>query len=289
MKKIVSALTLLFVIFMPAFSQSEPFDEIYFIDSYSGIIFKKLNNNIYLGVYEVTQGQWERVMDTIPFTFDLGEDYPTETVSLSDIQQFLNNLNINSQSFYRLPTVKEWMQAVDENDLKDPCIYANLYDISSNNKYNIGNGYFECDDSFSDTSPVGSFAPNKKGFYDLFGNVKEWLCNSEFDKTNTCANLLRAASLATAGGSFVDSPRDMKKYINDERTSLKSSTLGFRLAISANMINPDSIIIPDDDTLEELGLNTTTINTIENIQSTDDSQENIPKRKFKFLPFLWKN
>ena len=69
------------------------FDKQSFIDSYSGIEFKALNNKTYLAVYEVTQEQWYKVMNTAPFSFNKGGQYPAETISIGDIQKFLNILN----------------------------------------------------------------------------------------------------------------------------------------------------------------------------------------------------
>lgn len=226
---------------MPLYTSA--YDGAVFVDSYSGIEFKKLNNKTYMAIYEVTQEQWYKVMNTAPFYFNKGGAYPAESISIGDIQKFLNTLNTTTQSNYRLPTVAEWKEAVGEiHSLKDDvCSYANFYDISSNAVNRFGNAYFECDDKFPNTAPVGSFTANNKGFYDLFGNVREWLCNSESDRTNTCANLLGAASLAVAGGGFGDGPKEMKKVIKDERTSLRYAGLGFRLAVDAMSINPNAV------------------------------------------------
>lgn len=222
------------------------FDKDSFIDAYSGIRFKKLNNKTYLAVFAVTQEQWYKVMGTAPFTFNRGGNYPAETVSIGDIQKFLNILNDKTKSAYRLPTVSEWREATGEIRLNrdNACSIANLYDISGNEANRYGNAYFECDDKFPNTSPAGSFPANAQGFYDMIGNVKEWCCNSENDRTNSCASLLGAASLAVAGGGFSDGPKEMKKFIKDERTSLRFAGLGFRLAIYASDINQDALYDP---------------------------------------------
>ena len=140
---------------MPLYAAA--FDKPSFIDSYSGIEFKKLNNKTYLAVYEVTQEQWYKVMNTAPFYFNKGGSYPVESVSIGDIQKFLNTLNSATQSNYRLPTVAEWKEAVGEIKINrdDVCSYANFYDISSNTVNRFGNAYFECDDRFPNTAPVG--------------------------------------------------------------------------------------------------------------------------------------
>ena len=68
------------------------FDKETFIDLYSGVEFKALNSKTYLAVYEVTQEQWYKVMNTAPFSFNKGGMYPAETISIGDIQKFLNIL-----------------------------------------------------------------------------------------------------------------------------------------------------------------------------------------------------
>lgn len=290
---------------MPLYATA--FDKPVFVDSYSGIEFKKLNNKSYLAVYEVTQEQWYKVMNTAPFSFNKGGSYPAESISIGDIHKFLNTLNMTTQSNYRLPTVAEWKEAAGDIRINkdDVCYHANFYDISSNTVNRFGNAYFECDDKFPNTAPVGSFTANSKGYYDLYGNVKEWLCNSENDKTNTCANLLGAASLAVAGGGFSDGPKEMRKVIKDERTSLRYAGLGFRLAIDTSAINPnavsDSINKPNViapvttvpvEPVEENKQNTTSSSAFDNQQNNviNNSENNndgpLPERKFKFLPFL---
>ena len=237
------------------------FDKEVFYDSFLGIKFKKLNSKTYIGVYEITQDQWFKVMGTKPYTYVKGGNYPAETVSVSDIQKFITILNQNTKSKYRLPTVNEWLEAAGQvKHSKDVmCQKGNVYDLSGNNKYANGNMYFDCDDTYADIAPVGSFPPNENGYYDMVGNVKEWMCNSINDKTDSCAHLLGAARLAVAGSSHLDGPKDTKKVVKDDRTSLKASDLGFRLAIDLKHLNPEftsqdgsiKVIVPEKNDEEE--------------------------------------
>lgn len=290
--------SLFFTVMFVFCNNSFAFDKQSFVDSYSGIEFKMLNDKTYLAVYEVTQEQWYKVMNTAPFSFNKGGNYPAETISIGDIQKFLNILNEKSNSKYRLPTVAEWKEAADGVyfNKDDACSNANVYDISSNSVNRFGNAYFECDDRFPNTAPVGSFPASKKGFYDLYGNVKEWLCNSESDRTNTCAYLLGAASLAVAGGAYSDGPKEMKTIVKDERTSLRFAGLGFRLAVDKNSINVDTVrdktsgdnVIAPSQTIPVAPAEPkeTAPAAIDNQKNNITEKEELPERKFKFLPFL---
>jgi len=74
-----------------------------------------LTKGFYIGVTEVTQGQWQTIMGKNPSTFkDCGDDCPVENVSWDDCQAFIKKLNqmgeVN-EYIYRLPTEAEWEYA----------------------------------------------------------------------------------------------------------------------------------------------------------------------------------
>ena len=76
----------------------------------------ELSRGFWLGKYEVTQGQWEAVMGSRPWS---GRDYvrsnsshPAVYISWHDVQEFIEKLNAASgSSLYRLPSEAEWEYA----------------------------------------------------------------------------------------------------------------------------------------------------------------------------------
>jgi hypothetical protein len=70
-----------------------------------------LTKGFWMGKYEVTQGQWERVMGSTPSYFK-GRDLPLETVSWDDCQEFVRKVNARVPGGgFRLPTEAEWEYA----------------------------------------------------------------------------------------------------------------------------------------------------------------------------------
>jgi formylglycine-generating enzyme required for sulfatase activity len=115
--------------------------------------------------------------DLLPF-YELAEDDEGE----------LQFVSVNPESHgYRLPTEAEWAWAARrdntaqngvrkyswEGELPPPAGAANLADVST--RAFLGDILFDYDDRTPLTASVGSFAPNQHGFYDLAGNVAEWV------------------------------------------------------------------------------------------------------------------
>ena len=68
----------------------------------------KMANSFFMGKYEVTQAQWEKVMGNNPAYFK-GPRRPVENVSWNDVQAFVQRLNALEQTDkYRLPSEAEW-------------------------------------------------------------------------------------------------------------------------------------------------------------------------------------
>ena len=129
-------------------------------------------DDFYLGKYQVTQGQWEKVMGHNPSSFK-GGDNPVEMVTWSDVQRFIERLNSKSDRKYRLPTEAEWEYAARSGGKKEK--YA-----GTNQDGELGEYAWYLDNSGNQTQPVGKKRPNGLGLYDMSGNVWEW-CADWYD------------------------------------------------------------------------------------------------------------
>ena len=70
-----------------------------------------LTKGFYMGVYPVTQEQWQAVMGNNPSHFKGEKNLPVEMVSWDDCQEFIKKLREKDKKPYRLPTEAEWEYA----------------------------------------------------------------------------------------------------------------------------------------------------------------------------------
>jgi formylglycine-generating enzyme required for sulfatase activity len=120
-----------------------------------------------IGKYEVTQGQWRKVMGTNPSRDPhcREEDCPVESVSWDEVQEFIRRLNAGSGSMrWRLPTEAEWEYAARSGGKRER--YSGGDDLDRLAWYSENSG--------RRNHRVGTKAPNGLGVHDMSGNVWEW-------------------------------------------------------------------------------------------------------------------
>jgi len=159
----------------------------------------KITRPFFLGIHQVTQGQYEAVMGENPSYFTRNrwgwvkeavagqstEQYPVEQVSWLDAVTFCNKLSAKEgrepfyeiegitvtvpdwrRAGYRLPTEAEWEYACRAGSTTMCPFGDGVGKLGDHDWYGANSGNI--------THPVGQKRPNAWGLYDMLGNVHEW-------------------------------------------------------------------------------------------------------------------
>ncbi len=197
-------------------------------DTDEGPVHEVCVDAFWMGKYEVTQGEWQTVMDDNPAGFQKGTRYPVEQVSWDDTQSFISKLKSKSNTTYRLPTEAEWEYACRANKGSRYCGGNTLNDLA-----------WSADNSDRKTHPVGTKQANDFKLHDMSGNVWEWcsdwygeeyytssLRNNPTGPSGGSLRVLRGGSWDNSAGSCRSALRFINTPVN------RYANFGFRLALS---------------------------------------------------------
>jgi hypothetical protein len=199
----------------------------------------ELPEAFYVGIYPITQAQYEQVMGENPSAFK-GHDRPVERVNWRDAMAFCCKLQERTGIPVRLPTEAEWEYACRAGT-PTPFWTGDTLATSQANydgNYVYGNGVRGV--YRKETTKVLIFGANAWGVHDMHGNVWEW-CQDWYGSDYYCRServAPKGPNIGTArvvrGGSWDDDPRFCRSASRDARSpSTRDSNLGFRIVFSA--------------------------------------------------------
>jgi formylglycine-generating enzyme required for sulfatase activity len=149
----------------------------------------RITKPFYLGIYEVTQREYEKVIGKRPSSKDADAEKPADGVSWDNAQRFCTVLSALPEEEtkgrrYRLPTEAEWEYACragtttlysfgdDADGLSDYAQWS-LREDGPTRSYSPSRARISSAGRVS-TRPVGQKKPNAWGLFDMHGNVGEW-------------------------------------------------------------------------------------------------------------------
>ncbi len=219
-----------------------------------------------LGAYEVTFEEYEAFCSATkrerPFDHDYGRGrHPVINVSWLDAVAYCNWLSLQQglrpvytieggavsadwrADGFRLPTEAEWEYAAREGGKK--VRFGNGKDIANPSMINfeghpsLQTSYSMAGESRNRPLPVGSFAPNSLGLFDMSGNVWEWCWDRSAPYPREAQVNPRGPDTGVfrvrRGGSWNNNPQTIRTANRSEDSpSSRSRYIGFRVARSLN-------------------------------------------------------
>jgi formylglycine-generating enzyme required for sulfatase activity len=206
-----------------------------------------ISKPFYMGVFEVTQEQYEQVMGVNPSSFK-GAKNPVETVSWDDAVEFCRKLSARTGKKVMLPTEAQWEYACragtttsfHTGDTLEPG-QANAFIPSNPGVWDTIMGWVGMSSAQKampiQTTPAGSFSPNGFGLYDMHGNVLEWCSDGYGDSYANAKNQDptgpdSGADRVLRGGSCSFIPQYCRSaYRNWNSPDYRYYGVGFRVAV----------------------------------------------------------
>lgn len=207
-----------------------------------------ISKDFYIGKYEVTQEQWEKVMGANPYTQERSNPYynlpgmaeritrPNHpaTVSWNDAQEFITKLNeMENTTRYRLPTEAEWEYVARAGTTTAYSFGDNADELSNYAWY--GEGF-----DHGGTHPVGLKRPNPWGLYDVHGNAWEWVqdwFNPNYYSISTTQDPVgpeAGAERVVRGGSWHITANSWRSaFRRDYKPDYRGISIGFRIVLEA--------------------------------------------------------
>ncbi len=201
-----------------------------------------ISKSFYLGAYEVTQGEYEKVMGANPSRYK-GPKNPVGNVSWNDAVSFCKKLSETDEERragrkYRIPTEAEWEYACRAGS-------TTAYSFGDTAESFAEYAWFQ-KNAERRTHPVGEKKPNRWGLYDMHGNVWEYCQDLYADyppdaSTDPQGHNGGTPRVNRGGGGFSDAAFCRAALRNSNDPMVNASDNGFRVALSPSVKQPEAI------------------------------------------------
>ena len=203
-------------------------------------------NAFQMGKTEVTFAEWDVCVADGVCPKDAAGDKgwgrgnrPVINVSWDDAQTYIAWLNKRTGKHYRLPTEAEWEYAARAGgEAAYSWGYKAGHEFANYGKEECCSGLVSGKDQWENTAPVGSFAANPYGLYDMHGNVWEWCqdkWHGDYQGAPTDGSAWESgdsASRVLRGGSWGFSARFLRSARRDNYSpDFRLDYHGFRLVL----------------------------------------------------------
>jgi formylglycine-generating enzyme required for sulfatase activity len=202
----------------------------------------EITRPFHVGIFPVTQQQYQKVMGTNPSHFSAnggGQDevqgldtgnFPVESVSWEDAVAFCQRLSELPEEkrcgrVYRLPSEAEWEYACRAGTSAPFHFGRSLSSTQANFDGNFPYGGAAQGPYLWRTTAVGSYKPNAWGLYDMHGNV--WECCSDW----YAKDYYKGARRVIRGGCWSSRGHGCRSAYRGIELANRDIDLGFRVAL----------------------------------------------------------
>jgi formylglycine-generating enzyme required for sulfatase activity len=222
----------------------------------------QITRNLFVGVYQVTQGDFLQLMEYNPSAATDNEQCPADSVTWYSAIEFCNKMSeaeglspyyelksikrraigsiekaevtVLDGNGYRLLTEAEWEYVCRAGSITPWCYGDQVMEV--------GDYAWYYDNSSMETHPVGGKKPNSWGLFDMHGNIMEW-CYDWYDEfyyqqcsdeeENPTGPMEGGAKVLRGGAWQFGAEATRCAYRNSSSPDTASSVIGFRVCRNA--------------------------------------------------------
>lgn len=219
-------------------------------------VMARFSRGYWIGKYEVTQNEWEAIMESNPSEFSpigfgkykvIGKDtarFPVESMLVEEAEQFCRKLTecehaarrLPAGCAYTLPNEAQWEYACRAGTTTATAFGDQLSSVSANFKGFLPyNGAKRGPFLFRPTD-VGSYEPNAWGLHDMHGNVWEFCAGWYSDEAPGGIDPQPATSgtyrIGKGGSWFHEGRYTRSAFRYWIEPTMRQGTVGFRVALT---------------------------------------------------------